>query len=84
MYYKSKLLDNGTYVFVDSDGEPLASQSDLSVRVIKDRALPGMWINLDKNVIKQRILEASLNGKLFNNNIFREYFRGIGNKKYRF
>ena len=77
VYYKSKLLDNGTYVFVDSDGEPLASQSDLSVRVIKDRALPGMWINLDKNVIKQRILEASQNGKLFNNNIFREYFRGL-------
>lgn len=77
VYYKSKLLDNGTYVFVDSDGEPLASQSDISTRVIKDRALPGMWISLDKNIIKQRILEASVNGKLYNNNIFREYFRGL-------
>lgn len=75
--YKSKLLDDGTYVFVDKDGVTLSNQSDLSSRVIKERMNPGMWISLDKNIIKNRILEASVNGKLYNNNIFKEYFKGL-------
>ena len=50
--YKSKLLDNGTYVYVDEDGETLSSQSDITVRIIKERMNPGMWINLDKNILK--------------------------------
>jgi hypothetical protein len=75
--YKSKLLDNGTYVYVDEDGETLSSQSDITVRIIKERMNPGMWINLDKNILKDRILEASLDGKLYNNNVFKEYFKGL-------
>ena len=75
--YKSKLQDDGEYVFVDKDGVKLANQGDLSSRVIKERMNPGMWISLDKNVIKNRILDASVNGKLYNNNIFREYFKGL-------
>ena len=75
--YKSKLLDDGTYVFVDKDGVTLTSQGDVSARVIKDRMTPGMWINLDKNIIKNRILDAALNGNLYNNNVFKEYFKGL-------
>lgn len=77
VYYKSKLKDDGTYVFVDKDGVQLSNQSDLSSRVIKERLNPGMWISLDKNIIKDRILDASVNGKLYNNNIFKEYFKGL-------
>lgn len=75
--YKSKLLEDGTYVFVDKEGVTLSNQSDLTVRVVKEKMNPGMWIALDKNVIKDRILEASLTGKLYNNNVFKEYFKGL-------
>lgn len=75
--YKSKLQDDGEYVFVDKDGVKLTNQNDISARVIKERMNPGMWINLDKNAIKNRILDASVNGKLYNNNVFKEYFKGL-------
>ena len=32
---------------------------------------------IDKNILKNRILEASLDGKLYNNNVFKEYFKGL-------
>ncbi|MFD2908776.1 DUF4270 domain-containing protein [Flavobacterium ardleyense] len=75
--YKSKLKDDGTYVFVDKAGVELTNQFEPSLRVIKERMDPGMWIALDKNVIKSRILDGSLNGKLYNNNVFKEYFKGL-------
>ncbi|MEW5677503.1 DUF4270 domain-containing protein [Flavobacterium enshiense] len=77
---KEKIIykTNGAGLYVDSEGVvlPAADQSNLSKRVIKERFAPGMWINLNKGYMTNRILEAS-SDKLFNNNAFREYFRGL-------
>ncbi len=62
---------NGQYV--DSDGNVT---TDLSNRVVQDRLEPGMWIDLDKNYFLTKVLQAS-SSDLFNNNNFKEYFRGL-------
>lgn len=44
--------------------------------VIKERKTPGMSILLDKTFFMNKIINAPA-GKLINNNVFKEYFRGL-------
>ena len=43
---------------------------------VAERKAPGMFLNLDKDFFKTKILQAP-SGKLFNNNIFKTYFKGL-------
>lgn len=45
-------------------------------QVIKERKAPGMWLDLDKTFFKNKIFNAPA-GKLINNNVFKDYFRGL-------
>lgn len=63
---------NGGYL--DANGDPI--NGDLSKRVVKERFAPGIWLNLNKDYFRKRILEAPAD-KLTNNNTFKEYFRGL-------
>ena len=66
-----KTDENGNYV--NSDGNVISNPND---RIVKKKMAPGMWLNLDKNFFKTKVLDApSVN--LLNNNIFKEYFRGL-------
>ena len=47
-----------------------------SETVIKERKTPGMSIVLDKTFFMNKIINAPA-GKLINNNVFKEYFRGL-------
>nr|WP_294938676.1 DUF4270 domain-containing protein [uncultured Flavobacterium sp.] len=67
---------DGAGQYVDASGEVLADQGDISARVIKERFPPGIWLNLNKAFFQKKILDA-LPEKLTNNNIFKEYFRGL-------
>lgn len=67
---------DGTGQYVNASGVVLTDQSDISARVVVERFTPGLWINLNKEYIKKKILEAP-SDKLVNNNAFREYFRGL-------
>jgi uncharacterized protein DUF4270 len=69
---------NGNGLYVDAAGVvlPTAQQGDLTKRVVKERFAPGLWINLNKDYFRKRILEAPAS-KLANNNAFKEYFRGL-------
>lgn len=58
-----KFYKNGT------DGNPDYSS-------VRSRLAPGLFVNLDKNFFKEKIIKAP-STKLFNNNIFKEYFRGL-------
>jgi len=44
--------------------------------VVIERFAPGIYMNLDKTFFANKIMNAPA-GKLTNNNLFREYFRGI-------
>lgn len=43
---------------------------------VAERKAPGMFINLDKNFFRNKIVNAP-SGKLYNNNVFKNYFRGL-------
>lgn len=64
---------DGNGNFLNSSGAIVTNVAD---RVVKERKRPGMWINLDKNFFETQILNAG-SGKLFNNTVFKEYFRGL-------
>lgn len=68
---------NGSGLYVDAAGVVLANQSDISLRVIKERKTPGIWLDLKNSFFQQKILDAAASGVLFNNNTFKEYFRGL-------
>jgi hypothetical protein len=65
---------NGNGQFYDSDGE---ITNDPTKFVVKERKLPGIWLSLERTAFKTKILDAVENGKLFNNNIFKEHFKGL-------
>ena len=44
--------------------------------VVKERKAPGIWLNLNKQFFKDKIVNAPT-GKLINNNAFKDYFRGL-------
>jgi len=62
--------------FLNSSGDVLPSTATVKDRVVLERFAPGMWINLNKEFVKKRILQAS-SDKLLNNSTFKEYFRGL-------
>lgn len=43
---------------------------------VAERKAPGMFINLNKTFFKNKIVNAP-SGKLYNNNVFKNYFRGL-------
>ena len=44
--------------------------------MVAERFTPGIWLNLNKDFVKERILKAP-SDKLVNTNVFKEYFRGL-------
>ena len=80
-YFSKKELyiykTDGAGLYVDSNGAVLSDQNDASLRVIKDRKTPGIWLDLKSSFFQQKIIDATATGNLFNNNIFKNYFRGL-------
>jgi hypothetical protein len=68
---------NGSGQYLDTNGAVLANQTDPTLRVIKERKLPGMWLDLKTSFFQQTILNTATSSALFNNNAFKEYFRGL-------
>lgn len=80
-YFSNKELyiykTNGSGLYVNSSGEVLTNQNDVTLRVIKERKTPGIWLDLKNSFFQQKIIEGTASGNLFNNNIFKNYFRGL-------
>ena len=70
-YIKYKTNENGEWL--DANG---VVTTDTEKRVVLKKFTPGMWINLNKQYIKNNILEAP-SSALLNNNNFKEYFKGL-------
>lgn len=75
--YKTK-FDTGTgqLLYVDANNNVLTDQNNISIRVVKERLAPGIYLTLNKAFFKKKILDASASN-LFNNNNFRQYFKGL-------
>lgn len=74
--YKTKLNTSGVLQYVDADGNILTDQVTVSLRVVKERLAPGIYLTLNKEFFKKRILEAASNN-LYSNNDFKQYFKGL-------
>ena len=74
--YKTKLnTTSGILEYVDENGAVLADQLDVTLRA-KNRFAPGIYLHLNKDFFKKKIIETA-SGNLFNNNDFRQYFKGL-------
>ena len=74
--YKTKLnTTTGVLEYVDATGAVLLDQTDVTLRD-KDRLAPGIYLHLNKDFFKKKIIEAT-SDNLFNNNDFRQYFKGL-------
>jgi hypothetical protein len=64
---------NAAGQFINNSGTVVTNVSD---RVTLETLKPGMWINLNKAEFKNMLTNAT-SSNLLNNNLFREYFRGL-------
>lgn len=72
--YKTKLNTvSGNVEFVDAND---AFTTDPSEYVVKERLSPGIYLHLNKDFFKKKIIESA-GDNLFNNNNFRQYFKGL-------
>ncbi len=62
--------------FLDDTGNVIPDSDPITNRVVDQRFLPGMWINLNKEYFRKRILNAPVD-KLANQTAFKDYFRGL-------
>ena len=75
--YKTKFnTTTGILEYTDANDVVLANQNDVSLRVVKERLAPGIYLTLNKTFFKKRILEAG-SANLINNNEFKQYFKGL-------
>lgn len=77
--YRTKFnTTSGITEYTDANGVvlPPADQTNPAKWVVKERLAPGIYIDLNKEFFKKKVLDAS-SDNLFNNNIFREYFKGL-------
>ncbi len=68
---------DGNGVYVDASGNELSSQLDPTVRVIKERFTPGVWLDLNTTFFQDKLNEWRNNGTLVNNNVFKNSFKGL-------
>lgn len=68
---------NGSGLYVDEDGDILANQIDVLLRVVKERKVPGIWLDLNKTFFEQKLFGSLASGKLYSNAVFKDYFRGL-------
>jgi len=66
----------GILEYVDVNGVVISPQTNVTPRVVKTRLAPGMYLTLNREFFKKRILEASSND-LYSNNDFKQYFKGL-------
>ena len=60
-----------------SPAEILTYKDENGVQVVDTRSAPAMQLSLNKAFFQDKIFGAQAAGKLANNNVFKEYFRGL-------
>lgn len=76
---------DGDGLYVDEEGVVLTDQSDVTLRVVKTRKQPGLWLDLKNEFFQTKILDpanqlnlaSNSTSILFNNNAFKNHFKGL-------
>jgi hypothetical protein len=75
--YETKFnATSGALEYVDASGTVIYPQTNVAQRVVKQRLKPGIYLTLNKEYFKKRILDANASD-LLNNNDFKHYFKGL-------
>lgn len=68
---------DGSGIYLDEDNIAISDQNDASLRIVKERKAPGMWLDLKNSFFQQKILDQANTGVLYNNSTFKDFFRGL-------
>jgi len=68
---------DGNGIYIDADNIAISDQNDVSLRIVKERKAPGMWLDLKNSFFQQKILDQANTGVLYNNSTFKDFFRGL-------
>ena len=68
---------DGNGIYIDEDNMAISNQNDASLRIVKERKAPGMWLDLKSSFFQQKILDQANTGVLYNNSTFKDFFRGL-------
>jgi len=68
---------NGSGQYVNIENVVLLDQLDVSLRVVKERKTPGIWLDLKKSYFQDKLFGAAAAGKLVSNTLFKDHFRGL-------
>nr|MDH4403968.1 DUF4270 domain-containing protein [Flavobacterium sp.] len=63
--------------FIYSAAEIKTYKTVAGAQVVDTRSVPGMRLKLQNNFFQAKLFGAGAAGKLFNNSIFKDYFRGL-------
>lgn len=74
--YNSTPVNSEDVDFGFSPGEVKFTYPKNGETIVKERKTPGMSLLLDKTFFQNKIINAPA-GKLINNNVFKDYFRGL-------
>jgi len=81
-YYKTPVRLNDSISaqndeFIYSAAEIKTYKTVAGAQVVDTRSVPGMRLKLQNNFFQAKLFGAGAAGKLFNNSIFKDYFRGL-------
>ena len=71
----SDLSQNDEFIY--SSAEIKTYKTVDAAQVVDTRSVPGMRIKLRNNFFQEKLFGAGASGKLFNNSVFKDYFRGL-------
>lgn len=70
------ISQNDEFKFSD-DQIKILKNNESGNGTVKERLAPGIFLNLNKEAFYNAIFSSTATGKLVDNNVFKEYFRGI-------
>lgn len=70
------ISENDEFKFTN-DQIKILKNNDLGNGTVKERLAPGIFLNLNKQKFYDAIFTSAANGKLVDNNVFKDYFKGL-------
>lgn len=70
------ISENDEFKFTN-DQIKILKNNDLGNGTVKERLAPGIFLNLNKQKFYDAIFSSAANGKLVDNNVFKDYFKGL-------
>lgn len=71
------LSQNDEFKFTNDQIKILKNNNPIGSGTVKERLVPGIFLNLNKQKFYDAIFSSAATGKLVDNNVFKDYFKGL-------